>query len=59
MGAACDARGRNIYYKVLVGKSEEKKPLGIPMRRNEDNIKMGVKEIGWEVMDRIHMARES
>ena len=28
------------------------------MRQNEDDIKMGVKEIGWEGMDRIHLARE-
>jgi len=28
------------------------------MHRNEDNIKMGVKEIGWEVIDQIHLARE-
>jgi hypothetical protein len=42
-----------------VGKAKEKKSLGIPMRRNENNIKMGVKEIEWDVMDRIHLARES
>ena len=28
------------------------------MRRNEDDIKMGAKEIGWEGMGRIHLPRE-
>jgi len=27
-------------YRVLVGKPEGKRPLGIPRRRWEDNIKM-------------------
>jgi hypothetical protein len=27
-------------YRILVGKSERKKPLGTPRRRSEDNIKM-------------------
>jgi len=33
-------------YRVLVGKLEEKKPLGIPRRRWEDNIKMDLQEVG-------------
>jgi hypothetical protein len=36
-------------YKILVGKPERKRPLGRPMRRWEDNIKMDLKGIGWEV----------
>jgi len=31
---------------VLVGKPEEKKPLGRPRRRWEDNIKMYPQEVG-------------
>jgi hypothetical protein len=31
---------------VLVGKPEGKRPLGIPRRRWEDNIKMDVQEVG-------------
>jgi hypothetical protein len=42
---------RNIY-RVLVGKSEG--PLGRPMHRWEDNSKMYLNEIGWEVLDWIH-----
>jgi hypothetical protein len=33
-------------YRVLVGKSEGKRPLGRPRRRCEDNIKMDLQEIG-------------
>jgi len=58
MGGAFDAWGRKKHYRVFVGKSEEKKPLGRPVHRNEDDIKMDVKEIGCEGMDRIHLGRE-
>ena len=33
---------RKGAYKVLVGKSEGKRPLGRPRRRRKDNIKMNV-----------------
>jgi hypothetical protein len=36
--------GRGVY-RVLVGKSEGKRPLGRPRRRWEDNIKLGLREI--------------
>ena len=32
--------------RVLVGKPEEKRPLGRPRRRLEDNIKMDLQEVG-------------
>ena len=44
--------GRGVH-KVLVGKTEGKRPLGRPRRRWEDNIKMdfqewkGVVGTGW------------
>ena len=34
-------------HMVLVGKPEGKRPLGRPRRRWEDNIKMGLQEVGW------------
>jgi hypothetical protein len=40
--------------KILVRKPEGKRPLGIPRRRWEDNIRMDVTEIGWEVVEWIH-----
>jgi hypothetical protein len=36
-------------YKMLTGKLEGKRPLGIPGRRWEDNTKIDLKEIGLEV----------
>jgi len=33
-------------YRVLVGKPEEKRPLGRFGRRWEDNIKMDLQEVG-------------
>jgi hypothetical protein len=36
-------------YKVLVGKSEGKRPLGRPRRRWEDGIRMYLSEIGLGV----------
>jgi len=33
-------------HSVLVGKPEEKRPLGRPRRRWEDNIKMDLQEVG-------------
>jgi hypothetical protein len=43
-------------YRVLVGKPEGKRPLGGPGRRWEDNIKMGLQEVGFGGMDWIDMA---
>jgi hypothetical protein len=42
--------------KILVGKSEAKRPLERPSSRSEDNIRMDVREIELEVVDLIHMA---
>jgi hypothetical protein len=38
-------------YRVLVGKPEGNRPLGRPRRRWEDNIKMDIRETGWDGMD--------
>ena len=41
MGGTSSAYGeKRGAYKVLVGKPEEKRPLGRPRRRWENNIKM-------------------
>jgi hypothetical protein len=37
--------GRGVH-RVLVGKSEGKRPLGRPRRRWEDNIKMDLQDVG-------------
>jgi hypothetical protein len=43
-------------YRILVGKPEEKRPLGKPRRRWADNIKMDLREIGWDGVDSIDRA---
>jgi hypothetical protein len=37
---------RRGVYRILVGKSEGKRPLGRPRRRWDDNIKMDLQEMG-------------
>jgi hypothetical protein len=44
-------------YRILVGKPEGKRPLGRPRRRWVDNIKMDLREIGWDGVDWIDMAQ--
>jgi hypothetical protein len=49
-----DRRG---VYRVLVGKPEGKRPLGIPRRRWEDNIKTDLQKVGCRGMDWIELAQ--
>jgi hypothetical protein len=51
-------REKKNAYKILVGKPEGKRPLGRPRRRCLDNIKMDLREIGWDGMDRIALAQD-
>jgi len=47
MDGACSVCGREERrLQCLVGKPEGKRPLGIPRRRWEDNIKMDLQEVG-------------
>jgi hypothetical protein len=46
-------------YKVLVGKSEGKRPLGRPRRRWEDGIRMDLRKIGLWGVDWIRLAQDS
>jgi len=38
---------RRGAYRVLVGRPEERRPLGRHKHRWEDNIKMDFQEVGW------------
>jgi hypothetical protein len=59
MGGACSTSGeKRNAYRILVRKPEGKRPLGRPRRRWEDNIKMGLREIGWGGMDWIDLAQD-
>jgi hypothetical protein len=48
--------GMRNAYKILVGKPKEKRPLGRPRYRCEDNIRMDLREIEVEGVDRMHLA---
>jgi hypothetical protein len=41
-----------------VGKPEEKRPLGRPRCRWVDNIKMNLREIGWDGVVWVDMAQD-
>jgi hypothetical protein len=45
-------------YRLLVGKSEGKRPLGRPRRRWVDNIRMDLGEVGWGDVDWIGLAQD-
>ncbi|KAJ4429806.1 hypothetical protein ANN_22010 [Periplaneta americana] len=45
-------------YRVLVGRPEGKRPLGRPRRRWEDNIKMDLREVGYDDGDWIDLAQD-
>jgi hypothetical protein len=49
---------RRGAYRALVGKTEGRRPLGRPWRRWEDNIKMDLREVGWEGADLIDLAQD-
>ena len=45
-------------YRVLVGKPEGKRPLGRPMRRWVDNIRMDLQDVGCGYVDWIGLAQD-
>jgi len=45
-------------YRVLVGKPEEKGPMGRPRGRWVDNIRMDLQEVGCGYIDWIELAQD-
>jgi hypothetical protein len=45
-------------YRILVGKPGGKRPLGRPRRRWVNNIKMDLREIGWDGVDWIDLTQD-
>jgi hypothetical protein len=41
-----------------VGNPEGRRPLGRPIRRWVDKIKMDLREVGWDGRDRIDLAQD-
>jgi hypothetical protein len=59
MGRACITNGaKRNTCRILVGKPEGKRPLGRPRHRWVDNIKMDIREIGWDDMDWMDLAQD-
>jgi hypothetical protein len=56
MEGACSTRGgKRNAYKILVRKTEGKRPLGRPRRSWADSIKMDLRGIGWGGMNWIDL----
>ena len=51
----CEEMG---VYRVLVGKPEGRRPMGIPRRRWVDNIRLDLQEVRCGYMDWIRLARD-
>jgi hypothetical protein len=51
-------RANTNVYRILVGKPEEKRPLGRPRRMWVDNIKMDLGKIGLGGMDWSDLAQD-
>jgi hypothetical protein len=45
-------------YNILIGRPEGRRPLGRHRRRWENNIKMDLREIGFQDVDWIHLAQD-
>ena len=51
-----DRRGA---YRVLLERSEGKRPVGRPRLRPEDNIKVYLKETGWNDVNSIELVQDT
>jgi hypothetical protein len=59
MGRACRTnREKKNAYRILVAKPEGKRPRGRPRCKWVDNIKIDLREVGWDGMDRVDMAQD-
>jgi hypothetical protein len=45
-------------YRILVGKPEGKRPLGRQRHRWVNNVKIDLREIGWDAMNWIDLAQD-
>jgi hypothetical protein len=57
-GHVAQMEAKRNAYRILVGKQEGKRPLGRPRRGLVDNIKMNLREIGWDGLDWIDLAQD-
>jgi hypothetical protein len=57
-GHVARMRQKRNAYRLLVGKPEERRPLGRPRRRSVDNIRMDLVEMGWSDADWIGLVQD-
>jgi hypothetical protein len=59
MGRVCSTNGsEENAYRILVGKPERKRPLRRARRRWVNNVKIYLKNIGWDGIDLIDLVQE-
>jgi hypothetical protein len=59
MCRTCSTNGeKRNAYRIVVGKPEGGTPLGRPRHRWVGNIKMDLREVGWDGVDWIDMAQD-
>jgi hypothetical protein len=59
MGRTCSRNGgKRNGYRILVENTEGKIPLGRPRRRWVENIKIDLREKGWDGVDWIDLAQD-
>jgi hypothetical protein len=57
MAYSTNGENKNAH-RILVGNPEGKRPLGRPRRRWVVNIKMDLREVGWDGIDWIDLAQD-
>jgi hypothetical protein len=57
-GHVARMREKRNAYRILVANPEGKRPMGRPRRRWVDDIKMDLREIGWDGMDWYDLAQD-
>jgi hypothetical protein len=57
-GHAARMEEKRNAYRILVGKPEGKRPLGRSRRRWADNIKMDLRETGWDGVEWIDLVQD-
>jgi predicted nucleic acid-binding Zn-ribbon protein len=57
MDGTCSTCGRDAF-KILVGESQSKRDRLYPMFRWEENVRMDLREIGWDGVDWINLAQD-
>jgi hypothetical protein len=57
-GHAARMEGMRNACSILVGKPDRKRPLGRPRRRWKNNIRIDLREVGWEDVDWMYLAQD-